>query len=338
MSLRMYKHQAGLTLIELMISLALGLIIVAAAIMLFLTGQKSYSLQKGSADLQDNANFGLGYVTKDIRLANLNTNSAEVNDHTEAGGLVLTSKVNGYKDTTVTPNKIYSNLPATITGDTAATKLLSVSALGASNAQQSGTDLESDQLVIQYKPQYMTDPVNATHWFGGFDCEGARISFAKTAPKRIIVQRYFLRADDNTATNEPNEALALACDAGWYNESGDPTEVEGYGTAGEIIMKRVDHFRVLLGIEKDKKHRYISVVDYMSLPEVKPRILSIQLGALVRSSQSVGNDALVKNDQKFQVLDQEVTIKPVANQSTKYVRQVVSQTVALRNTFGERGQ
>ena len=36
-----HKRQAGLTLIELMISLALGLIVVAAAIMLFLTGQKS---------------------------------------------------------------------------------------------------------------------------------------------------------------------------------------------------------------------------------------------------------------------------------------------------------
>ena len=98
-----HKRQAGLTLIELMISLALGLIVVAAAIMLFLTGQKSYSLQQGSADLQDNANFGLSYVTKDIRLANLNALSAEINDRTKAGGLVLTSKDNGYKDTAVTP-------------------------------------------------------------------------------------------------------------------------------------------------------------------------------------------------------------------------------------------
>ncbi len=76
----------------------------------------------------------------------------------------------------------------------------------------------------------------------------------------------------------------------------------------------------------------------MNLSGVKPRILSIQLGTLVRSSQSVGNDALVKNDQKFQVLDNEVTVKIPANASTKYVRQVVSQTIALRNTFGERGQ
>lgn len=338
MAIGLHKHQAGLTLIELMISLALGLIVVAAAIMLFLTGQKSYSLQQGSADLQDNANFGLSYISKDIRLANLNAFSAEVNDRTKAGGLVLTSKDNGYKDTTVTPNKIYSNLPESITGKTAAVATLSASESHSSNVKLAGTDLKSDQLVIQYKPQYTTDPNTAANWFGGFDCEGDRISFAKSAPQRIIVQRYFLREDDNRAANEPNEVLALACDAGWYNESGNPAEVENYGGEGEIIMKRVDYFRVLLGIQKANDHRYISVKDYMNLSGVKPRILSIQLGALVRSSQSVGNDALVKNDQKFQVLDNEVTVKIPTNASTKYVRQVVSQTIALRNTFGERGQ
>lgn len=333
-----HKRQAGLTLIELMISLALGLIVVAAAIMLFLTGQKSYSLQQGSADLQDNANFGLSYVTKDIRLANLNALSAEINDRTKAGGLVLTSKDNGYKDTAVTPNKIYSNLPDSVAGKTAAVATLSASESHSSNVKLAGTDLKSDQLVIQYKPQYTTDPDTAANWFGGFDCEGDRISFAKSAPQRIIVQRYFLREDDNKNANEPNQALALACDAGWYNESGNPAEVEDYGGEGEIIMKRVDYFRVLLGIQKANDHRYIAVKDYMNLSGVKPRILSIQLGVLVRSSQSVGNDALVKNDQKFQVLDNEVTVKIPANASTKYVRQVVSQTIALRNTFGERGR
>ena len=64
------RVQSGFTLIELMIALALGLVISAAAIMLFLTGQRSYVLQQGMADLQDNANFGLNYVTKDIRHAN----------------------------------------------------------------------------------------------------------------------------------------------------------------------------------------------------------------------------------------------------------------------------
>lgn len=96
-----FHHQTGITLIELMIALALGLIVSAAAIMLFLTGQKSYSLQQGVADLQDSANFGLDYIVRDIRLSNLNTVSSEVNDETSEGGIVLTSSVNGKKQKTL---------------------------------------------------------------------------------------------------------------------------------------------------------------------------------------------------------------------------------------------
>lgn len=58
----MNNKQQGFTLVELIISLALGLMVVAAAILLFLTGQKSVAMQKGVAELQDNANFGLNYI------------------------------------------------------------------------------------------------------------------------------------------------------------------------------------------------------------------------------------------------------------------------------------
>ncbi|MBK5649832.1 MAG: prepilin-type N-terminal cleavage/methylation domain-containing protein, partial [Acinetobacter sp.] len=53
------KTQSGFTLIELMISLTLGLLIVAAAIQLFITGITSYKLQKAMAHIQDNASLGL---------------------------------------------------------------------------------------------------------------------------------------------------------------------------------------------------------------------------------------------------------------------------------------
>ena len=335
-----FNRASGFTLIELMISLALGLIISAAAIMLFLTGQKSYSLQQGTADLQDNANFGLNYIVKDIRLSNLNTVSSGVNDETAGGGIVLTSRVNAKSetDTSVTPNvtKYYSNVAGSLTGATIAETLLSQGNTGLSNVNTE----ESDQLVIQYKPQYVQDPDDADKLFGGFDCEGNRIEVARVAsgiqPYNIIVQRYFLR-EDSKIGNEPNDALALACDAGYYSDTGSPAAITGYNDNSQIIMKRVDYFHVLLGVQKGTNFRYISIDDYMKESGTKPRILSLQLGALVRSSQAVGNDSMIKDTQKFQVLDKEITVKTPAAGSPKYVRQVVSQTVALRNTFGERG-
>lgn len=360
-------RQSGFTLVELMLSLTLGLIITAAAILLFLTSQRSLSMQQGISDIQDNANFGLNYLTKDIRIANLNNQKSILNDETAFGGIVLTSSVNATKDTKTTPATPLSNFTNTIVGNTAAVNLLSRSNgmsvstapawSGASNVQVNGSDISSDQLVIQYIPQYITDQKNTPNdtsddtLFGGFDCEGNRLEFLLNDPKpaepdlakkaafgpQVIVQRYFLRVDNNNQKAEPNQPLALACDSGFYSTTGNPVAITRYGDAGEIMMKRVDHFRVLLGVQNGTQHRYVSMNDYMGLPIPRPRIISVQIGLLTRSSQSVGNDSLIKDDQEFVVLDQTIKVKKPAT-TTKYVRQVISQTVALRNSIGERGK
>lgn len=383
-----WGYASGFTLLELMISLALGLVIAAAATMLFLTGQKSYVLQTGMSDLQDNGNFGLNYIVKDIRSTNLNTTTAQVNDETEYGGIVLTSSVNATQTPAVPANPTtpavaavpLSNLYKTIEGGSAGINVLSRSHgmtagtapawTGVSNVQQigedeegnaTGTDILSDQLTIQFTPQYILDDkttpaTDDDDWVGGFDCEGQELRFPVENPggnrpfgRQMVVQRYFLRTDTN-AGNEPNQPLALACEAGFYAlaetgvtrvEGGAPSQVLGaanFGaSAGQIIMKRVDHFRVQLGVQNNNSYRYMSINEYMDITAgSRPRILSLQLGALVRSNQSVGGGAMVSDDQAFQVLDQNVKLKtPVAN-APKYVREVISQTIALRNTFGER--
>ena len=75
--------QQGFTLLELMVSLVLGLIIIAAAITLFITGQRSYSVQQGAAEIQNNANFGLNLITKDVRITNLDGGRGPINDRTQ---------------------------------------------------------------------------------------------------------------------------------------------------------------------------------------------------------------------------------------------------------------
>lgn len=336
--------QTGFTLIELMLSLTLGLIITASAILLFLAGQKSLSMQQGVSDIQDNANFGLNYIVQDIRLANLNNTKAVINDQTAYGGVVLTSSVNADKDTSGTP---LSNIYHQVSLGNVGVSFLSGTNTGPSNVQVADSDVSSDQLVIQYVPQYTKV---GTKWEGGYDCEGRALSFTD---QQVVVQRYFLRADNNKNDNEPNESLALACAAGHYPV--DPAKpvapattppamtMVNYGDAGEIIMKRVDHLRVLLNIQDDTvtppaaSRRYISVEDYMALAAPRPRIVAVQLGILARSAQSVGAESSIKDDQQFVVLDQTVTVKKPKAGSPKYIRQVVAQTIALRNVIGGRG-
>lgn len=301
------KKHSGFTLIELLVALTLGLIVVAAATTLFLTSLRSSSVQQGVADLQDNANFGLNYITKDLRLANLNNVSAEINDELLLGGIVVSE--NNYPDT-MRPQPDPDN-PADVPAFDQI--LLSSSGGGLSNVAQG-----SDQLVIQYQPERV----------GGFDCEGREI----TDLDSMIVQRYFLRLDANAAPGEQNP-LALACDAGRY-EVGSTT-VTNYGDAGEIIMKRVDHFRVLLNVQNATgSQRYMDVDTYMDEPN-KPRILGVSVGALTRSSQNVGTDAAIAQNNEFVLLDQTVAIEDEGD-PTGFIRRVVTQDVAIRNALGER--
>lgn len=337
--------QTGFTLIELMLSLTLGLIITAAAILLFLAGQKSLSMQQGVSDIQDNANFGLNYLVQDIRLANLNNPKASINDQTAYGGVVLTSSANAVKDASNIP---LSNIYHQVKGANVKVEFLSGTGTGPSNVQVAGSDVSSDQLVIQYIPQYAKV---GTKWEGGgYDCEGNALSFTE---QQVIIQRYFLREDNNKNDKEPNKPLALACAAGHYPvDPGKPAvatgplpdmAITGYGAAGEIIMKRVDYLRVLLNIQDDTvtppaaSRRYISIKDYMALTAPRPRIVAVQLGILARSAQSVSAESSIKDDQKFVVLDQTVTVKKPQAGSPKYIRQVVSQSIALRNVIGGRG-
>ena len=321
------KKQVGFTLVELLIAMALGLIIAASATMLFLTGLKSQALQTGQSGLQDDANFGLNFILKDVRLSNLNTVQSGINDITAYGGMVFTSsdKV-GFNN---------SNLPMIVDEN-----LLSRSEVqNTSNAHSDG----SDQLTIQFLPQYIWDDKKTAttaddRWYGGFDCEGNALEFTRDQGRQMVVQRYFLAVDENAGDTEPNQPLALYCDAGYYALEGDPTSITNFGEDPQIVLKRVDHFRVLYSIQNGSNHRYVDANTYLQLDSPRPRILSVQLGILMRSLQSVGRDNTFSDEQVFQVLDQALQITEPDENAPKYVRQVVTQTIALRNTFGERGQ
>ncbi len=78
--------QHGFTLIELMISLVLGLLISAIALQLFLTSQRSATTQQGMMNLQNTTLFGMGEVVNHLRIANLNASLPFIDDTVLYGG------------------------------------------------------------------------------------------------------------------------------------------------------------------------------------------------------------------------------------------------------------
>lgn len=376
-----FHSQQGYTLIELMVALALGLLISAAAIQLFITSQTTFSLQQGGADVQDSSIFGLELMSRNIRMANYGGGRAVMNDFTPIGGLVLTAnaaaetaRLGATVPVTVNLNRVRLN--GNIVKDTLLTRgqglpvssgsnewsgISNVSVVGAGPAQ-------SAQLVIQYRaPQDM------------FDCEGQRVRGSRMGNQAgdvlgqivdatgtqmdarmvdgdVVVERYFLRKDTTGVVAGENaaRALVLACDAGRYgvnNEqqvAGDSIPLTGFGDAGQVLMSRVDHFDVRLGVETGPDLlRYYTIKEYLDFrpqPPVvdgtgvaRPRVVSLQIAVLARA-QGKSNTASLDPNQAYVMLGQSVkTTVPDSTGTDKsgYLRKVYGTTVALRNGRGE---
>ncbi len=339
----MNKSQQGFTLIELMIAIVLGLLIVAAGSAIFLSGQRSMGLQIGMAEVQENANFGLATLTHDLRHTNLNTASDEfVNNKIVGSGIILAKE----------------NLPSKIQTMTD----LESKYLTSQEKNAGATTIDSDQLVIQFKPQYTVTSVDRTEGTGTaekkmtkvtsssglFNCEGAEIKFSvdgetsakPTALVPTIVQRYYL-AEAPTAQQVQGapKSYVLYCDAGYYDDSS--TTIEGLGSQAQQLMQNIEAFKIRFGVKDPAgKLRYTTINEYSDLmsasvtdPKNYYQIVSIDVGVLARSTGPSGSVANQNKQTTFKLAGSDVVLKTDTNNS-KFLRQPISQVVAIRNTLG----
>ena len=275
--------QNGFSLIELMISLTLGLLISAAVIQIYLTSTKTSSVQSGGTDILEASIFGIQNIEKSIRLSNLGMADTN-NPFTPLAGLVMTSDVSLVSDTQTDASK--NNMNSIKMGGTKSsagsadiadgylTKSGNQSTSSGNNTWKAGnsniTGLKGSQLTIQYEaPQNM------------YDCEGSlvrgpieieREGRLTLIPGQVIIERYFLSevAQSNKSNYESNiKSYELRCDAGRYvkedltsdelvaQEIGDEDStilaaarnIRDFGDAGTVVIPRVDYFGVLLGVE-----------------------------------------------------------------------------------------
>jgi type IV pilus assembly protein PilW len=301
------SSQQGLTLLELMVALVLGLLIVAAGLAVFLNAQRAMDFQTSMGDIQQNANFGLSMLTQDLRHANLNTpSSQQVNNKLVGSGIVF---VNANL-----PSAVHTNTENRLTAQEA-------------NDDATGTK-KSDQLTMQFKPDVR----------GGsqFDCEGAAIVAGRT-----YVYRYYVdKLPNNQQIAGGLDRFGLYCDAGYYVDGS--TSVVGLGENGQLIIQNVDAFRVRLLVKNPSGNlRYTTIKEYtddLMKPSVTDEklyvnVVGVELGLLVTSAQSIGIDAALNTNTTYTIAGQEVKLKENANNS-KYLRQAITQMVGLRNTLG----
>ncbi len=64
-----FRHQRGLTLVELMIAMLLGLFLLGGILQIFISSRHTYTMQEGLSRLQENGRFAIDFMARDIRLA-----------------------------------------------------------------------------------------------------------------------------------------------------------------------------------------------------------------------------------------------------------------------------
>lgn len=355
------KHiQNGFSLIELMISLTLGLLISAAVMQVYLTSIKTSSVQSGGTDILEASIFGIQNIEKSIRLSNLGMADSN-NPFTPLAGVVMTSDTSLVSASQTDKSKNNMNgikMGGTVTSagtDAIDAKYLTKSGIAASNI----TGLTSSQLTIQYEaPQDM------------YDCEGTlvrgpieieRDGRLELIPGQVIVQRYYLRevAQNDKSNYESNiKSYELRCDAGRYvkeilnsteldlqkiNDSTilkESRNIRDFGDVGEVVIPRVDYFGVLLGVEviepltSSVTLRYFTPEQYMSYLKdlsatstITTDIISVKLSALVRADRPLTGETGASN---FIIFGEPKTLS--ADTSKAFIRRVYESNIMLRNS------
>ncbi|MGB9429814.1 MAG: PilW family protein [Gammaproteobacteria bacterium] len=63
------SHQSGLSLIELLIAMVVGLILLAGVLAIFISGRKGYGANSAVAQVQENGRFALDFIRNDTRMS-----------------------------------------------------------------------------------------------------------------------------------------------------------------------------------------------------------------------------------------------------------------------------
>ena len=269
----MYLNQKGFTLIELMIAITLGLLISAAALMIFLSSQRSLAIQGGMGEIQQNAIFGLTALTYDLRHANLDTPSAYISTTQSGSGVIF--------------NAGQAMTGITLTND-------QVTRVSTNNGSM---NVPSDQLTVQYRArQRMTD------------CEGTEVP-----QDGVVAQRYYIDRLPASQQGGGDVRYGLWCDASGSasGNMGNGAIVLIPDAESFKVSFGTRNLNNTIADRTDDTIRYQTLDNYRTAP-TGDTVVSIEAGVVMRSSNSVHSDRNI-NRTTFTIAGQDVTLASASN-------------------------
>lgn len=313
------RAEAGLTLIELMVSLAIGLFLMLGAMTVYLQSRQTFQVNESVARLQENGRFALDAMEPDIRMGHY------------WGLTTRTNKIQGR----AAPGETSS---IAVTNDCGENWSINLDAgIDAENNDYSwdcdafgdGAEADSDTLVVRRAAEEATTPVANTLYIQSARFQDSQIFQGATIP-----------AGYSSMTSESHE---LVVDGYYVSQSsvlGDDipslrvkrlgTGATGPEVTDEEVLPGVEDLQVQLGVDTDpfgapnrgSIDLYVNPGDtILANPDVQ--VLAVRIWLRVRSERP---EPGFTDDRSYTYADQDID-PPMDG----FRRIVVSKTIYIRN-------
>lgn len=287
------RLQRGVTLIELMVGLTIGLLLVIIASAIYLYSKQSYSAATETSQMEENGRFALDLLSKYVQSAGF----AMVDPNAPGPALPLDGKLSGC-------DYGYANASAPTT----------LTDLACRTATPTG-ERRSASIFTRFETDVYASSAGRQQ---GFDCTNAAaaVKLLATGIQTYEVRSYFFVSKVTVQTPGGTKSM------GQLNCVSDAT-ADTSGVAGSVALQVQP---LVPGIEQ-LAISYISKagkkVDLPTTDAAWQDVAAVELCVLARTVQTAGNDS---GTQYADCYGEAITIDP------KESYRLLRQTVALRNT------
>lgn len=342
----MYKRELGLSLVELMISITLGIVLMTGVVQIFLSSKSVFSSQQGLSRIQETGRLGVEFLARDLRMAAYygcyrpkpNFPGGELQNGTMViSGLHgnFAEGVRGYNSIASLPGGAAA-LGASITPLTKGTanlvivRSVNVAGLPLSKAN----DLNG---VYAYTP----GPADKNGCVEGMcnnsavivsDCFKARVYQVAVAPS-VTGNEVYLRHNAGwgggvIATENFLNAEVAAVNTNIYflakGVSGQPSLWQKTNTEAPVeLLEGVEQMRITYATSDNQSYRLASVLAAADWNKVN----SIRIELVARSA----DNNLVDSPQPYTLGGVTITPTPEAGVVDRYLRQVFTSTIGIRS-------
>lgn len=322
---KMKSNQSGLSLVELMVAMVIGLSIMAGVFQLVVTNNENYKLSTSVATVQENGQFGLNYLVNEIRMAGYSGNEAlnSVDNANQDNYLARKNRIATLEDTTFDFNGVSNSIKSLYGYYSGEGQVPPFILLNGFAKDGDLFDVMTVQRVI--------GP-------GEFGCAGDPVGVGE---RQVAVSQLFV------VDNE------LRCTS-YHYQSGDTALHQ----ETEVLFKGVDSFQVLYGVDFQQNMPGSANYDpgngaakvYVNASELRlllqkasltnaniyPKVVSARISLLMKGQDNTDAEAV---NPKYVVLDKTYDETAVTDSDTGItlnltdgvVRRIYTSTIELRN-------